>query len=86
MIDLSPMLCKTALSALNWTQKDLVERSGVNKRTIADFEREAHCSSKRGTLFTAAFPSGLRRNATPCCNRTRRPAIIVPSSRAKTGS
>jgi transcriptional regulator with XRE-family HTH domain len=30
---------RAARGLLNWSQSDLVERSGVSKKTIADFER-----------------------------------------------
>jgi transcriptional regulator with XRE-family HTH domain len=36
-----PDQCRAARSLLGWSQEDLEEHSGVAKRTIADFEREA---------------------------------------------
>jgi DNA-binding XRE family transcriptional regulator len=38
---LSPAQCRSARALLNWSQEDLVARSGVSKKTIADLERGA---------------------------------------------
>ena len=37
----SPAQCRGARGLLNWSQSDLVERSGVGLKTIADYERGA---------------------------------------------
>ena len=37
---ITPAQCRAARAFLNWTQKDLAERSGVNERSIANFETE----------------------------------------------
>jgi Helix-turn-helix len=50
MIDLTAGFCRMTRSPLYWSQDDLAERSGVTKRTIADFEREAR----------VPFPAHLR--------------------------
>jgi transcriptional regulator with XRE-family HTH domain len=36
---MSPAQCRAARALLNWSQTDLVERCGITKKTIADFER-----------------------------------------------
>jgi transcriptional regulator with XRE-family HTH domain len=36
---MSPAQCRAARALLNWSQSDLVEHSGITKKTIADFER-----------------------------------------------
>jgi transcriptional regulator with XRE-family HTH domain len=41
--------CRAARALLNWSQTDLVDRSGITKKTIADFERGA-TSPRRQTL------------------------------------
>ena len=38
-MSLSPAQCRAARALLNWTQEDLVARSKITKKTIADFER-----------------------------------------------
>jgi transcriptional regulator with XRE-family HTH domain len=38
---LSPAQCRAARALLNWSQEDLVRRSRITKKTIADFERGA---------------------------------------------
>lgn len=38
---LSPAQCRAARALLGWTQKELESKSGVNLKTIADFERAA---------------------------------------------
>ena len=38
---LSPAQCRAARALLNWSQEDLVVRSKITKKTIADFERGA---------------------------------------------
>lgn len=38
---LTPALCRAARGLLNWSQEDLVARSKITKKTIADFERGA---------------------------------------------
>jgi transcriptional regulator with XRE-family HTH domain len=37
----TPAQCRAARALLNWSQEDLVERSKITKKTIADFERGA---------------------------------------------
>ena len=37
---ISPAQCRAARALLTWSQEDLERRSGVAKRTIAEFERE----------------------------------------------
>lgn len=37
---ISPAQCRAARALLSWSQDDLEKRSGISKRTIADFERE----------------------------------------------
>ncbi|MCJ2070579.1 helix-turn-helix domain-containing protein [Methylobacterium sp. J-030] len=44
---ISPAQCRAARALLTWSQEDLEKRSGVAKRTIAEFEREG-----RGQLQT----------------------------------
>lgn len=34
----SPEQCRAARGLLNWSQREFAERSGVSKKTIADFE------------------------------------------------
>ena len=36
---MTPGQCRAARGLLNWSQVDLVERSGVSHKTLADFER-----------------------------------------------
>ena len=36
---LTPAQCRAARALLNWSQEDLVARSKITKKTIADFER-----------------------------------------------
>lgn len=36
---MDPAQSRAARGLLNWSQSDLVEHSGVSKKTIADFER-----------------------------------------------
>lgn len=38
---LKPIQCRAGRALLGWSQDDLEARSGVSKKTIADFEREA---------------------------------------------
>ncbi len=38
---LSPAQCRAARALLAWSQEDLVARSKITKKTIADFERGA---------------------------------------------
>jgi transcriptional regulator with XRE-family HTH domain len=67
VIELSAGLCRMARSALNWSQGDLAENSGVTKRTIADFEREAR-TPFAGTLeklFAAFVAAGTLFLETP---------------------
>jgi transcriptional regulator with XRE-family HTH domain len=56
-----------ARSALNWSQGDLAEKSGVTKRTIADFEREARVpfESTLHRLFEAFKAGGAMFLETP---------------------
>lgn len=37
---ITPAQCRGARGLLNWTQRELAEKSGVNKRTIVTFENE----------------------------------------------
>jgi transcriptional regulator with XRE-family HTH domain len=70
---LSPAQCRAARGLLNWSQEELVRRSKITKKTIADFERGA-TQPRAQTLaqITAAFEvagiefldgSGLRMQA-----------------------
>jgi transcriptional regulator with XRE-family HTH domain len=53
---LSPAQCRAARAFLNWSQEDLVARSRVAKKTIADFERGATQPRRQTvTQITAAF-------------------------------
>jgi transcriptional regulator with XRE-family HTH domain len=36
---ITPEQCRAARGLLNWSQRELVERSGVSQKAIADFER-----------------------------------------------
>ena len=36
---ITPAQCRAARALLNWSQEDLVARSGVSKKTIADLKR-----------------------------------------------
>ena len=36
---MTPAQCRGARALLNWSQADLVEKSGVTQKTITDFER-----------------------------------------------
>lgn len=38
---LSAAQCRAARALLGWSQDDLVSRSAITKKTIADFERDA---------------------------------------------
>ncbi len=38
---LSPAQCRAARALLNWSQEDLVAKSKISKKTIADFESGA---------------------------------------------
>ena len=38
---ISPPQCRAARALLNWSQDDLVRRSNITKKTVADFERGA---------------------------------------------
>jgi transcriptional regulator with XRE-family HTH domain len=40
-LPLSPAQCRAGRALLNWSQEDLVRRSKITKKTIADFERGA---------------------------------------------
>ena len=40
-LTLSPAQCRAGRALLNWSQEDLVRRSKITKKTIADFERSA---------------------------------------------
>lgn len=40
-MSLKPSQCRAARALLGWSQDDLEAKSGVSKKTIADFEREA---------------------------------------------
>ena len=53
---LSPAQCRAARALLAWSQEDLVARSKITKKTIADFERGA-TQPRRQTLvqILAAF-------------------------------
>jgi transcriptional regulator with XRE-family HTH domain len=53
---LSPAQCRAARALLNWSQENLVARSKITKKTIADFERGA-TQPRPQTLaqLTAAF-------------------------------
>jgi transcriptional regulator with XRE-family HTH domain len=53
---LCPAQCRAARALLNWSQEDLVARSKITKKTIADFERGA-TNPRRHTLaqILAAF-------------------------------
>jgi transcriptional regulator with XRE-family HTH domain len=53
---LRPAQCRAARALLNWSQEDLVARSKITKKTIADFERGA-TTPRRQTLdqILAAF-------------------------------
>jgi transcriptional regulator with XRE-family HTH domain len=49
-VTLSPPQCRAARALLNWSQEDLVARSGVSKKTIADLERGATQLPRAQTL------------------------------------
>ena len=53
---LIPAQCRAARALLNWSQEELVARSKISKKTIADFERGA-TTPRSQTLaqITAAF-------------------------------
>jgi len=38
-VGVTPAQCRAARALLNWSQADLVEKSGVAQKTITDFER-----------------------------------------------
>lgn len=46
--------CRAARALLNWSQDELEARSGVSKKTIADFEREAQIPYQK-TLLELQF-------------------------------
>jgi len=46
---LAPAQCRAARALLNWSQEELVVRSKITKKTIADFERGA-TNPRRQTL------------------------------------
>jgi transcriptional regulator with XRE-family HTH domain len=52
----TPAQCRAGRALLNWTQEELVLRSKITKKTIADFERGA-TNPRPQTLaqITAAF-------------------------------
>jgi len=56
---MTPAQCRAARGLVNWSQTELGERSGVNLKTIADFEREIRKRPYHRTLeaITAAFES-----------------------------
>jgi len=47
MARISPGQCRAGRALLGWTQRDLVEKSGVAHRTLADFERGARAPYAR---------------------------------------
>ena len=55
---------RAARGLLNWSQSDLVEHSGVSKKTIADFERGSTKPYGRTlTAIIAAFEANPGRGA-----------------------
>lgn len=72
---MTPAQCRAARALLNWSQSDLVERSGVTQKTITDFERGATTRPYRRTLeaIVATFETagiefinrGVRLRASP---------------------
>ncbi len=65
---------RAARGLLNWSQSDLVEHSGVSKKTIADFERgSTNPYGRTLTAIVAAFEAagiefirgGVRVRASP---------------------
>ena len=81
---LSPAQCRAARALLNWSREDLVARSKITKKTIADLERGA-TSPRPQTLakILAAFEAagieflngeapGVRaRRKASCARKTR---------------
>ena len=72
--DVDVAQCRAARALLNWSQMDLMERSGVAQRTIADFERGTTKPYGRTlTTIIAAFEAagiefinrGVRMRASP---------------------
>jgi transcriptional regulator with XRE-family HTH domain len=49
--------CRAARGLLNWSQEDLASRSGITKKTIADFERGSTVKPRPRTIekITEAF-------------------------------
>src|SRR5688572_13685938 len=47
IVSISPTQCRSARAILSWSQEELEARSGVKKKTIADFEREARVPHPR---------------------------------------
>jgi transcriptional regulator with XRE-family HTH domain len=46
----SPAQCRAARALLDWSQSNLVERSGVTQKTITDFERGVTTRPYRRTI------------------------------------
>ena len=78
---MTPAQCRAARALLDWSQLDLVERSGVTQKTITDFERGSTRPYRR-TLdaIVAAFEAagiefinrGVRMRASPKRERPTR--------------
>jgi len=73
-IGVDPAQSRAARGLLNWTQTDLMEHSGVSKKTIVDFERGmTRPYSRTLTAIVAAFEAagvefinrGVRMRASP---------------------
>lgn len=72
---MSPAQCRAARALLDWSQSDLVERSGITQKTITDFERGVTTRPYRRTVeaivttFEAAgiefISRGVRLRASP---------------------
>lgn len=52
---LTPALCKAARIFLDWSQEDLVAKSGVSQRTLTRFENGHGCSAKARDALYRAF-------------------------------
>jgi transcriptional regulator with XRE-family HTH domain len=76
-----PEQCRAARGLLDWTQSDLVSRSGVAQKTVADFERGLTKLQQRTlNAIIAAFEAagiefinrGVRMRASPKKTRPAR--------------
>ncbi len=58
---ISPTQCKMARAALNWSTRDLAERSRVGTNTVARFENGKTANASTLTLIRQAFEAaGVR--------------------------